>query len=151
MGTINVNRGQWFGVHQPPSVWKHTMSKARQLKEWALGANNHCLAREMYGNTLRLTCLGPPSGRLAPVETSSHPLLSGSIGFVGIQARSTGQAVGRVEQWQWQPWGAEWGGSLKERHTVSQDKTWEAMACLLLSAMCVLLYAWSKTVTETER
>lgn len=96
LGAINMNRGQWFGVHQPSSVWEHTMSKARQLEVRVLGANNRCLAWEMYGNTPRLTCLllgdghhwkpGPPSfaGRIHQLCQNSGKKYRGGCGKDGV-------------------------------------------------------------------
>lgn len=125
MGAINMDRRQWSGVHRPPSMWKHTMSKAGQLEVCVLGANKCCLAWEMYGNAL--TCLGPLSGRWAPVETRSLVLCC-----------QDPSASGRVEWWWWQPWRAKCGGSPKERHTGCQDVRPESSwhACFWLPSVC---------------
>lgn len=152
VGAININREQWFGVHQPSSKWKHTMSKARQLEIWALGTNSCCLAWEMYGNTLRLTCLGPPSGRWAPAENRSlilccqdpSPLpefmwdIRGGCRKGGmVTVTSTRSQEGVVTK--------------RKAHCVSGYKTQEPMTFLLLTATCVSQYAWSKTVAQTRK
>ena len=98
LSAINMNRGQRFGVHQPSSVWEHTMSKARQLAVRALSANNHYLAWEYSKTDLSWATfweMGTTGNQV------SHPLLSGSISFVRIQARSAREAVGRVGRVGW--------------------------------------------------
>lgn len=116
----------------------HTISKAGQLED-----KYQVLTAAVHGKCMgipgRLTCLGPPSGRWAPVETKSPGLCSqdpvplsevrqvqGRLweGVV-VMVTTTGSPVGRMRD--------------RNMHCISGYKTREPVTCLLVVAVCLML------------
>ena len=138
----------WFIIHRGQRSWSllfnqlgffslNTYQRVWFLGVvWIGGSDLGFISHHQCGNTLEVQALGTdlPWSACWEMGTGGNrvpcPSLSGSISFVRIQARSTGESVGRVGWWQWQPWGPRWGGLLKERHAISQgvrpESPWHA-------------------------